>query len=148
MFWGNPVLQGLHIGIFIAIGALVAYWLILSRTTLGFRVRAVGRNPEAARYGGISVAKSYFLAMAISGAFAGLGGAMDILGWQFRLGVLDIQRPYDRLHRHRRRPAGAQHRRRGRVRRAALRRPPLRHLDAEPRPGRLRPQPRRKPHHA
>ena len=45
VFWGNPVLQGLHIGIFIAIGALVAYWLILSRTTLGFRVRAVGRNP-------------------------------------------------------------------------------------------------------
>ena len=94
VFWGNPVLQGLHIGIFIAIGALVAYWLILSRTTLGFRVRAVGRNPEAARYGGISVAKSYFLAMAISGAFAGLGGAMDILGWQFRIGVLDIQASY------------------------------------------------------
>ena len=94
VFWGNPVLQGLDIGIFIAIGALVAYWLILSRTTLGFRVRAVGRNPEAARYGGISVAKSYFLAMAISGAFAGLGGAMDILGWQFRIGVLDIQASY------------------------------------------------------
>jgi ABC-type uncharacterized transport system permease subunit len=91
VFWGNAELQGLHIGIFIAVGALVAYWLILSRTTLGFRVRAVGRNPEAARYGGISVARSYFLAMAISGAFAGLGGAMDILGWQFRLGTLDIQ---------------------------------------------------------
>jgi simple sugar transport system permease protein len=91
VIWGDPVLQGLHIGIFIAIGALVAYWLILSRTTLGFRVRAVGRNPEAARYGGISVRNSYFLAMAISGAFAGLGGAMDILGWQFRLGTLDVQ---------------------------------------------------------
>ena len=73
------------------LGALVAYWLILSRTTLGFRVRAVGRNPEAARYGGISVARSYFLAMAISGAFAGLAGALDILGWQFRLGTLDVQ---------------------------------------------------------
>jgi simple sugar transport system permease protein len=89
--WGSQVLQGLHIGIFIAIGALVAYWLILSRTTLGFRVRAVGRNPEAARYGGISVRNSYFLAMAISGGFAGLGGAMDMLGWQFRLGTLDVQ---------------------------------------------------------
>ena len=91
VFWGNAELQGLHIGIFIAVGALVAYWLILSRTTLGFRVRAVGRNPEAARYGGISVARSYFLAMAISGAFAGLAGALDILGWQFRLGTLDVQ---------------------------------------------------------
>jgi ABC-type uncharacterized transport system permease subunit len=91
VIWGSSTLQGLDVGIFIALGALVAYWLILSRTTLGFRVRAVGRSPEAARYGGISVRNSYFLAMAISGAFAGLGGAIDILGWQFRLGVLDVQ---------------------------------------------------------
>ncbi len=91
VFWGDAELQGLDIGIFIAVGALVAYWLILSRTTLGFRVRTVGRNPGAARYGGISVARSYFLAMAISGAFAGLAGALDILGWQFRLGSLDVQ---------------------------------------------------------
>jgi len=91
VWWGDKELQGLHIGFFLALLALVAYWLLLSRTTLGFRVRAVGRNPEAARYGGISVGRSYFLAMAISGAFAGLGGAMDMLGWQFRLGTLDIQ---------------------------------------------------------
>lgn len=90
VFWGDKGLQGLHIGFFIALGVLVTYWLILSRTTLGFRVRAVGRNPEAARYGGISVGKSYFLAMAISGAFAGLGGALDILGWQYRIGVFDF----------------------------------------------------------
>lgn len=91
VIWGDAELQGLHIGFVIAIGMLVAYWLILSRTTLGFRVRAVGRNPEASRYGGISVGRSYFLAMAISGAFAGLGGAFDILGWQYRLGTLDVQ---------------------------------------------------------
>jgi ABC-type uncharacterized transport system permease subunit len=91
ILWGEADLQGLHIGFLIALGVLVAYWLILSRTTLGFRVRAVGRNPEAARYGGISVGWSYFLAMAISGAFAGLAGALDILGWQYRLGVLDVQ---------------------------------------------------------
>jgi len=89
--WGDAALQGLHIGFFLALAALVVYWLTLSRTTLGFRVRAVGRNPEAARYGGIRVGRSYFLAMAISGAFAGLGGALDILGWQYRLGTLDIQ---------------------------------------------------------
>jgi general nucleoside transport system permease protein len=90
-FWGNPELQALHTGFFIAIAALVVYWLILSRTTLGYQVRAVGFNPEASRYGGINVARNYVYAMAISGAFAGLGGAMDILGWQYRLGVLDIQ---------------------------------------------------------
>ena len=91
VFWGNPALQGLHIGFFIAIGALVVYWILLKRTTLGYEVRAVGFNPEAARYGGISVPKSYFLAMAISGAFAGLAGAIDILGWEFRLDLTVVQ---------------------------------------------------------
>jgi general nucleoside transport system permease protein len=91
VFWGDPVFQGLHVGFFIAIAALGVYWLLLSRTTLGYGVRAVGFNPEAARYGGISVARNYFLAMAISGAFAGLAGAVAILGWQFRLGTGDIQ---------------------------------------------------------
>ena len=77
--------QGLHMGVFVALGALVLYWAVINRTTLGYAVRAVGFNPEAARYGGISVSRNYFLAMAISGAFAGLAGSMDILGWQFRL---------------------------------------------------------------
>ena len=90
VFWGDPVLQGLHIGFFIALGALVAYWVLLNRTTLGYEVRAVGFNAEAARYGGINVARSYVTAMAISGLFAGLAGAIDILGWQFRLGQLDV----------------------------------------------------------
>ena len=90
VFWGDALLQGLHIGFFIAFGALVVYWAILNRTTLGYGVKAVGFNPEAARYGGISVARNYFLAMAISGAFAGIAGAIDILGWQFRLSTSDI----------------------------------------------------------
>ena len=89
--WGDQLLQGLHIGFFIALGTLVVFYFLLNRTTLGYEVRAVGFNPEAARYGGISVARNYFLAMAISGLFAGLAGALDILGWQYRLGVLDVQ---------------------------------------------------------
>jgi len=91
VFWGDPVLQGLHVGFFIALAMPVVFWLILYRTTLGYEVRATGFNPEAARYGGVNVKRSYVMAMAISGTFAGLAGAMDILGWQFRLGVLDIQ---------------------------------------------------------
>ena len=67
-FWGDPLLQGLHIGFFVALAALVVYSLMLNRTTLGYEVRAVGHNPEAARYGGINVARNYFLAMAIAGA--------------------------------------------------------------------------------
>jgi ABC-type uncharacterized transport system permease subunit len=89
VLWGD--VQGLHLGFLIAIAALVVFWLIIDRTTLGYGVRAVGANPEAARYGGINVPRSYFLAMAISGAFAGLAGAIDILGWQHRYGLQDIQ---------------------------------------------------------
>ena len=63
-----------HVGFFVAIAALVVFWLILNRTTLGYEVRAVGFNPEAAAYGGISVRKNLIRAMAISGAFAGLAG--------------------------------------------------------------------------
>jgi general nucleoside transport system permease protein len=89
--WGNPQLQALHSGIFLALSALIVFYLVLNRTTLGYEVRAVGFNPEAARYGGISVGRNFIVAMAISGLFAGLAGAIDILGWQFRLGVLDVQ---------------------------------------------------------
>jgi general nucleoside transport system permease protein len=91
VFWGSPALQGLHIGFFVAIGALVSFWFTLNRTTLGYEVRAVGFNPEAARYGGISVSKNYILAMLISGTFAGLAGVMDMLGYLYRFGQLDVQ---------------------------------------------------------
>ena len=91
VFWGDPFLQGLHVGLFLSLAALVAFWVIINRTTLGYEVRAVGFNPEAARYGGISVARNYFLAMAIAGSFAGLAGAIDMLGWRFSIGFSDIQ---------------------------------------------------------
>ena len=90
VFWGDQQLQGLHVGFFIALAALVVFWLILNRTTLGYEVRAVGFNPEAAAYGGISVKKNLIRAMAISGAFAGLAGGLDMLGWLYRIGVSDI----------------------------------------------------------
>jgi simple sugar transport system permease protein len=91
VFWGDPVLQGLHIGIFIALLAVIVFWILLNRSTIGFEVRAVGFNPEAARYSGMSVGKNYILVMAVCGLFAGLAGAMDVLGWQFRIATNDIQ---------------------------------------------------------
>jgi ABC-type uncharacterized transport system permease subunit len=90
VFWGDPELQGLHIGLFIALAAVLVFWVILNRSTTGYEVRAVGLNPEAARYGGISVARNYILVMALCGAFAGLAGALDLLGWQFRIATNDI----------------------------------------------------------
>ena len=86
--WGS--LPSLHAGIFIALSALVVYYIVLNRTTLGYEVRAVGFNPEAARYGGISVRKNYFLALAISGAFAGLAGSVDLLGFKFGVSTSDF----------------------------------------------------------
>ena len=90
VFWGQQELQGLHIGFFIALAALVVFYLVLNRTTLGYEVRAVGFNPEAAAYGGISVKKNLIRAMAISGAFAGLAGGLDMLGYLYRISVSDI----------------------------------------------------------
>jgi general nucleoside transport system permease protein len=91
VFWGDPELQGLHIGIFFALAALLVFWVVLNRTRTGFEVRAVGFNPEAARAAGISVGRNYVLVMAICGLFAGFAGSLDVLGWQFRVATNDIE---------------------------------------------------------
>jgi ABC-type uncharacterized transport system permease subunit len=91
VFWGNPQLQGLHIGLFISLAVVVVFWALLNRSTAGYEVRAVGFNPEAARYSGMSVARNYVRVMAICGLFAGLAGAIDIIGWQFRIATNDVQ---------------------------------------------------------
>ena len=91
VFWGDPALQGLHVGLFIALAALLVFWVLLNRTAVGYEVRAVGFNPEAARSAGISVGRNYVLVMAVCGLFAGLAGSLDVLGWQFRVATNDIQ---------------------------------------------------------
>jgi ABC-type uncharacterized transport system permease subunit len=91
VFWGDPELQGLHIGLFIALAMLLVFWVIVNRTRTGFEVRAVGFNPEAARSAGISVGRNYVLVMAICGLFAGLAGSLDVLGWQFRVATNTVQ---------------------------------------------------------
>jgi simple sugar transport system permease protein len=91
VFWGNPALQGLTIGIFIALAFALVFWAVIKRTRLGYEVRTVGFNPEAARYAGISVGRSYVKAMVICGMFAGVAGALDMLGYKFSLFTNDIQ---------------------------------------------------------
>jgi simple sugar transport system permease protein len=91
VFWGDPQLQGLHVGIFVALAALIVFWVLLNRTVTGYEVRAVGFNPEAARAAGISVGRNYVLVMAICGLFAGLAASLDVLGWQFRVATNDIE---------------------------------------------------------
>jgi ABC-type uncharacterized transport system permease subunit len=91
VFWGDPELQGLHIGIFIALVVTALFWVLLNRSVTGYEVRAVGFNPDAAEYGGISAGRNYVKVMIVCGVLAGLAGALDILGWQFRIATNDIQ---------------------------------------------------------
>ena len=91
VFWGDPQLQGLHIGLFIALAALLVFWVLLNRTITGYEVRAVGFNPDAARAAGISVSRNYILVMAVCGLFAALAASLDVLGWQFRVARNDIE---------------------------------------------------------
>ncbi|HEY2982386.1 MAG TPA: ABC transporter permease [Anaerolineales bacterium] len=59
--------------------AWVIYWLLF-KTTLGFEIRTVGANPDAARYAGISIVRNFVLAMVMAGALAGLAGTAQVLG--------------------------------------------------------------------
>jgi simple sugar transport system permease protein len=69
-----------NVGLLIAIAAAVVCWWLLTRSTLGFRLRAVGANHLAARTAGMSVANSYLVVMLIAGALAGLAGATQVMG--------------------------------------------------------------------
>ncbi|MCL2319607.1 MAG: ABC transporter permease, partial [Treponema sp.] len=84
----------LNYGIVLTLGAILFYWLVMGKTRLGYSLRATGFNKEAARYGGIGVNANITTAMAISGAFAGLAGAVVALG-SFTYGrVLAVQDGY------------------------------------------------------
>ena len=79
-----PLLLGsgyrLHAGFLVAIAAAVFTWWLMERSTIGFRFRAVGSNPHAARTAGISVNATYVWVMLTAGAFAGLAGSAQVLG--------------------------------------------------------------------
>ncbi len=75
----------LHLGLILAVILAVACYLLIFRTSAGYRVRAVGFNPEAAKYAGIDVNYNVTLVMAISGGLAGLAGAVDLTGLTHRL---------------------------------------------------------------
>jgi simple sugar transport system permease protein len=70
----------LHWGFVVVIAATAYVWYLLSRADLGFRFRAVGENPNAARVAGINVKRIYIYAMLISGGLVGLAGVMQVLG--------------------------------------------------------------------
>lgn len=79
-----PIIGKLPSGFFIAVILGVFIWWVLGRTTSGFRIETVGRNRHAAWYSGISVKRTVVSAMVVSGAIAGLGGAIETLGITYR----------------------------------------------------------------
>jgi len=74
-----------HLGFFIALLMAVVVFLLLFKTTWGLEMRMVGSNPNAARYAGIKITNITIIAMVLSGALAGMAGANEVLGVNFRL---------------------------------------------------------------
>jgi ABC-type uncharacterized transport system permease subunit len=75
----------LHLGALIAVVLAFLVYFLLWRTTLGYRIRAVGQNPDAARYGGVRVARHVVISLLLSGAFAGLAGVTQVYGLNYRM---------------------------------------------------------------
>lgn len=84
--WFDRLITGsrVHTGFFLAVVMAILVYILLWRTTFGFRMRAVGEGPDAARYAGISVEKYLVIAMFLAGAFAGLAGAVEVTGVHHR----------------------------------------------------------------
>lgn len=70
----------LHAGFALALLAVVLMWWVMTRSTLGYRIRAVGENPNAARVAGIDVGRTYIVVMLLAGALVGLAGVNQTLG--------------------------------------------------------------------
>jgi ABC-type uncharacterized transport system permease subunit len=79
--WPGTRLSG---GIFIALAMAVLVWFFLFKTRLGYKTRAVGFNPEAARYAGMNPGRMMVLAMFLSGALGGMAGAVEVLGVHYK----------------------------------------------------------------
>jgi ABC-type uncharacterized transport system permease subunit len=75
----------LHLGVLAAFIAAGLVWLLITRTTLGFRIRVTGESPEAARYAGIAVGRVIVVTALISGALAGLAGVGEVGGVHFQV---------------------------------------------------------------
>ncbi len=75
----------LHWGLIIAVVLAVVMYFLLWRTTIGYRIRAVGQNERAARFAGMNIKQNVMLSMMLAGGLAGLGGVVQVLGLQYRL---------------------------------------------------------------
>jgi len=74
----------LHWGFILALLVAALVWWILWKTTLGFEIRTAGANPDAGRYAGVNVARTIIITMILSGLLAGMAGAIEVTGLNFR----------------------------------------------------------------
>lgn len=81
-----PIFSGLrvHWGFILALVVAFAVWWLLSKTTLGFEIKTVGLNPDAAKYAGVNVKRIIILTMALSGMLASLAGTVEVTGLNYR----------------------------------------------------------------
>ena len=81
-----PIFDGLrvHWGFILALLVAFGIWWLLNKTTVGFQIRTVGLNPDAAKYAGINVKRIIILTMALSGMLAGLAGTIEVTGLNYR----------------------------------------------------------------
>ena len=85
VIWSPNAFTEVHAGVLVALLVAGLTWFLIGRTSIGFQIRAVGLQPDAAEYGGMSVTKVTVIGMFLAGAFAGLGGAVATLGELDRL---------------------------------------------------------------
>ncbi len=78
------IFDRVHWGIILALLVALLVWWVLWKTTLGFEIRTVGQNAHAAHYAGIRVGRTMALSMAIAGGLAGLAGAVETLGLNYK----------------------------------------------------------------
>ncbi|MBU5425903.1 ABC transporter permease [Tissierella pigra] len=81
-------------GFLIAILLAILVWYILKHTTLGYQLKAVGYNKDAAEYGGINIKKNIVVSMMIAGAISGIAGATQVLGVEHQIGILAASQGY------------------------------------------------------
>jgi len=74
----------IHWGFILALVVAFIVWWLLNKTTLGFEIRTVGANPDAAKYAGINVKRTIVITMTLSGLLAGMAGALEVTGLNFR----------------------------------------------------------------
>ena len=75
----------LHAGAIVAVVLAILVYVLLWRTTIGYRIRAVGLNPSASRYSGIPVPTVQAVSLTLAGGFAGMAGVVEVIGVQHRL---------------------------------------------------------------